>query len=511
MVSADAAALHAMSYPAVVVRHDMIDGIRALQLTFGAAPMAICHLCAGTLFAGDLDTVDCVSENNMIHLKCAMLSFADAPSLFNVACPCSETEEERDGSRPVCGGFSVALVDKAARAARAREQEEALAHEVKMNALVDARTVMDPARFEGLPSVEEHRGGGEKKRCEVGRDVNEPLEGGFTGGCGGMRSERLGTEEEKSCVVGELPRPHVAHEISSDLMLSTTHAVPSAAKAYIGRHRAQFVGVSGNGGSEDLLTTVKTNLPTPRAIGKRIVILALTLLHFCGGAQSLNWPIRGPLRRDRPPDSSPCAGRGLVAALGCVPPVQAAVPPLRVVENKHNYTSLPPVGEMLQQRAWTPQRAPLKISTGQDSSALLRALGGAIMYTWMRKLYASVTLATPHCYRQADVTTEANRPARLRTCLPGRCRLHLISRHHIRQLGILVRRASNRSGEGEEAMPISLGPRASVSSASKPTTAGPRQGDTSGWESNRDLRMTKSRGKSTWAGQNPRHRPQKSL
>ena len=76
MVAADAAALHAMSYPAVVVRHDMIDGIRALQLAFGAAPMAICHLCADTLFAGELDTVDCVSGNNMIHLKCAMVSFA---------------------------------------------------------------------------------------------------------------------------------------------------------------------------------------------------------------------------------------------------------------------------------------------------------------------------------------------------------------------------------------------------------------------------------------------------
>ena len=139
----------------------------------------------------------------------------------------------------------------------------------------------------------ERRGGDEKKRCEVGGDANEPLEGGFTGGCGGMRSERLGTEEEKRCVVGELARPHVAHEISSDLMLSTAQAVPSAAKAYIGRHRAQFVGVSGSGGSEGLLTAVKTNLPMQRAIGKRIVILALTLLHFCVGAQALNLSIRG--------------------------------------------------------------------------------------------------------------------------------------------------------------------------------------------------------------------------
>jgi hypothetical protein len=145
MVAADAAALHAMSYPAVVVRHDMIDGIRALQLAFGAAPMAICHLCADTLFAGELDTVDCVSGNNMIHLKCAMVSFAADPSLFNVACPCGETEEALNGARPVCGGFSGALVDKAAQAA----------HEARMNALVEARTVMDPARFEGLPTAEE--------------------------------------------------------------------------------------------------------------------------------------------------------------------------------------------------------------------------------------------------------------------------------------------------------------------------------------------------------------------
>ena len=79
-----------------------------------------------------------------------------------------------------------------------------------------------------------------------------------------MRSERLGTEEENRCVVDELARPHV-----------------------------EFVGVSGSGGSEDLLTTVKTNLPMQRAIGKRIVILALTLLHFCVGAQALNLSIRG--------------------------------------------------------------------------------------------------------------------------------------------------------------------------------------------------------------------------
>jgi hypothetical protein len=53
------------------------------------------------------------------------------------------------------------------------------------------------------------------------------------------------------------------------------------------------------------------------------------------------------------------------------------------------------------------------------------------MYTWVRRLYASVITATSPCYRQADVTTETNRQARLRTCLPGRRRLHLISRHHI--------------------------------------------------------------------------------
>jgi hypothetical protein len=221
---------------------------------------------------------------------------------------------------------------------------------------------------------------------------------------------------------------------------------------------------------EDLLTTVKTNLPMQRAIGKRIVILAITLLHFCGGAQALNLPIRGLPWRGRPPDSSPVAGCGLAAALGCVPPVQAATPPFRVVENKHNCTSLLTGGEMLQQRAWTPQRAPLQTGTGQDSSALLRALGGSIMYTWMRKLYASVTLATPHCYQQADVTTEANRQARLRTCLPGRCRLHSISRHHTRQLGIFMRHASNRSGGGKEATSTSLSPRSSVSSTNKPTT-----------------------------------------
>ena len=140
---------------------------------------------------------------------------------------------------------------------------------------------------------------------------------------------------------------------------------------------------------------------------------------------------------------------------------------------------------MLQQRARTPQRALWQDGKGQDSSALLRALGGAIMYTWVRRLYASVITATSPCYRQADVTTETNRHARLRTCLPGRRRLRLTSRHHIRQLGSRVRRASNRSGGGEEAMPTNSRPRASASSTSRPTTAGPRQGDTLGWKRNR--------------------------
>jgi hypothetical protein len=94
----------------------------------------------------------------------------------------------------------------------------------------------------------------EKKCREVGSDVNEPLEGGPTGGGGGMHSERLGTEEEKR-YVGSRPE--------------TTRA------------------------GEDLLTVVKTNLPMPWAIGKRFVILALILLHFCGGAQALHLPMRG--------------------------------------------------------------------------------------------------------------------------------------------------------------------------------------------------------------------------
>ena len=199
----------------------------------------------------------------------------------------------------------------------------------------------------------------------------------------------------------------------------------------------------------------------PWAIGKRLVILALILLHFCGGAQALHYlPMRGLPLQGRPPDSSSGAGCGLAAALGRVPPVQAATPPLRVAENKHNCTSLLTGGEMLQQCAWTPQRAPLQIGKGQDSSALLRALGGAIMYTWMLRLYASVTPATPHCYRQADVTTETNRHARLRTCLPGLRRLHSIPRHHTRQLGNFMRQVSKRSGGGKEAMSTSLSPRA---------------------------------------------------
>ena len=67
----------------------------------------------------------------------------------------------------------------------------------------------------------------EEKRCEMGRDVKELMEGGPMGGRGGMCSERLATEEEKRCVGSRL---------------ETTRA------------------------GEDLPTVVKTNLPVPWAV-----------------------------------------------------------------------------------------------------------------------------------------------------------------------------------------------------------------------------------------------------
>ena len=81
---------------------------------------------------------------------------------------------------------------------------------------------------------------------------------------GGTRSEHLGGDEEKR---------RVRNAVSLDV------------KTYIGRTRASSLDVSGSFGSEDLQTAVKTNLPTLRAIGKLIVILPLTLLHFCVGSQ----------------------------------------------------------------------------------------------------------------------------------------------------------------------------------------------------------------------------------
>ena len=67
-------------------------------------------------------------------------------------------------------------------------------------------------------------------------------------------------------------------------------------------------------GTLSLETSVKTNRLIPRAVGKLILILVLTLLHFCVGAQALNSPVRVP------PQHCPS---GLTAALGCVPPAQA--------------------------------------------------------------------------------------------------------------------------------------------------------------------------------------------
>jgi hypothetical protein len=154
--AAAAAEMHAMSYPVVVVRHNMLEGIRAQRLAEGAVPMAVCYLCAGEIFQGEFDSVACVSDNSKIHLKCAMVSFAADPNLLNLSCQCGDTEKvDGNGARPVCGGFSGALVDKAAREARVRGQEEALAHEAKLNALVEARTALDPARYDSLPMREE--------------------------------------------------------------------------------------------------------------------------------------------------------------------------------------------------------------------------------------------------------------------------------------------------------------------------------------------------------------------
>ena len=171
-------------------------------------------------------------------------------------------------------------------------------------------------------------------------------------------------------------------------------------------------------GTLSLETSVKTNRLIPRAVGKLILILVLTLLHFCVGAQALNSPVRVP------PQHCP---RGLTAALGCVPPAQAAASPSKGAGDKHKRASLLTVGEILYQCAWTAQRAPPQTGAGQDPFALLRALGGAIMYSLLRKLHASGTLATLHCCRQVDGTTEKNRQARLRMCRPGRCRLHASS------------------------------------------------------------------------------------
>ena len=156
--AAAAAEMHAMSYPVVVVRHNMLEGIRAQRLAEGAVPMAVCYLCAGEIFKGEFGSVACVSDNSKIHLKCAMVSFAADPNLLNLSCQCGDTgnvKVDGNGARPVCGGFSGALVDKAAREARVRGQEEALAHEAKLNALVEARTALDPARYESLPTLEE--------------------------------------------------------------------------------------------------------------------------------------------------------------------------------------------------------------------------------------------------------------------------------------------------------------------------------------------------------------------
>ncbi len=122
------------------------------------------------------------------------------------------------------------------------------------------------------------------------------------------------------------------------------------------------------------------------------MILALILLHFCGGAQALHLPIRGLPQRGRPPDSLPGAGRGLAvawgcafcpstgagcglaAALGCESLGQTAAPPLRAVEHKHNCTSLFTRGERLQQSAGLGRGRPSDSSTGAGRD-LAAALG----------------------------------------------------------------------------------------------------------------------------------------
>jgi hypothetical protein len=252
-----------------------------------------------------------------------------------------------------------------------------------------------------------HGGGDEKKCREASTDAKKPLKGVLTGSCGGILREWLGTEEKERCVMGrDVKELMEGGPMGGHGGMCSERLATGEEKHGVGRR------LETDRAGEDLPTVVKTNLPMPWAIGTRLVIIALILLHFCGGAQALHLPIRGLPRRGTPSDSLPGAGHGLAVAWGCAfssstgagcglaealgcDSLGRTAAPLRAVEDKHNYTSLLTGGEMLQQHAWIPQRALLQDGKGQDSSALLRALGGAIMSTRPQPLTLDLQASYP--------------------------------------------------------------------------------------------------------------------
>jgi hypothetical protein len=139
-----------MSFPAVVVCHDMKDGRRALQTMDAGEIAAVCPYCKDFIDLSDSASVFCVTGTAAIHLTCAKIAVDTAPAgTFNIKCTCCDpefkegTECEETSSLPCCTGFSVEVVRKLDQRFEEADQQRRIDFQMKLNAAreVDHRPI----------------------------------------------------------------------------------------------------------------------------------------------------------------------------------------------------------------------------------------------------------------------------------------------------------------------------------------------------------------------------------
>jgi hypothetical protein len=156
---AEAAALHAMSFPAVVVCHDMEDARRALQIMADGETATVCAYCRDYIDLEDSNSVFCVLVMPQFNARIAVDTLP--AGTFNIKCSCCDPEikegAEGDGtaSLPGCVGYSVAVVRRLDQKFEEAEQQRRIDYQMKLNATLEARPEVDHRPIDSLPWVDQ--------------------------------------------------------------------------------------------------------------------------------------------------------------------------------------------------------------------------------------------------------------------------------------------------------------------------------------------------------------------